>query len=488
MQTESLYIIKILRFYNKRNGGGKKMMMNRQGIFSIIVFFLFTVATLFVVRIDIADAYTLPDTGQSWCYNDEAETDYGLCTDDTTDIGQDAMFEINPPSLTDNDNGAITDNNTGLMWTKCAAGKNFYSCSGSATNYNWFEANGLHDDTYNSSDINVCGALRTANYSDWRLPTKKEIMSIFNYDTSNPALDETFFPNMTDDPSYYLWTSTTSAHWDKVGWAADYLHGEMVHSRKPDSEYYESNGYVLCVRGGQTITQTFTDNGDYTVTDNRTGLTWQKCSSGQTADSACSGSATTSTWVNALSYCNDLTLGSVYFNDWRLPNIKELESLSDDTLWAPSINTSYFPNNPSAYPSNYWSSTTYFAMPGAAHVVDFRFGIVDDISKDGSYYPGYVRCVRGGTNTCSVSAISINGIAPYYPTISAAYAQVSNGQAIDMQALIFTESNLTFNKGFTVALKGGYNCGFTSNTGYSTIKSSVTITSDTVKIDRIIIK
>jgi hypothetical protein len=461
------------------------MMMNRLGIFSMTAFFLFGVAILFVLQADSAYAYALPDTGQTWCYHDDADVDDGVCTDAAA-IGQDAAFEINPPSLTDNGDGTITDNNTGLMWTKCADGKDSYNCSGNATNYNWFEANGLYDATYNSSTTDVCVASVTGAHSDWRLPTKKEIMSIFNYNTSNPALDEIFFPNMTDDPSYYLWTSSTSAHWEKVGWAADYLHGEMVHSRKPDSEYYESNGYVLCVRGGQTITQTFTDNGDYTVTDNRTGLTWQKCSAGQTADSSCSGSATLYRWKDALSYCNDLTLGSIYFNDWRLPNIRELESLSDDSLWAPSINGSYFPNNPFVYPSYYWSSTTYFAMPGAAHVVDFRFGLVGDISKDGT--SGYVRCVRGGINTCSSSAIAINGIAPYYSTISAAYTQISSGAVLYMQNLFFTESDLTLNSGYTLALKGGYNCGFTSTPGYTTIKGSVTIVGDTVTMDRIVIR
>ena len=74
--------------------------------------------------------------------------------------------------------------------------------------------------------------------------------------------------------------------------------------------------YVRCVRGGQTQ-QSLVDNGDGTVTDNRTGLIWQQ------------GEPGAMTWNSALTYCEGLSLAGS--TDWRLPNIKELESLVDET-------------------------------------------------------------------------------------------------------------------------------------------------------------
>jgi pimeloyl-ACP methyl ester carboxylesterase len=118
------------------------------------------------------------------------------------------------------------------------------------------------------------------------------------------------------------------------------------------------------------------DNGNGTVTDNRTGLMWQQ------------GEPGSMTWGNALSYCEGLSLGG--YSDWRLPNIKELESLTDDTRYSPAIDTSFFPN---AY-AYYWSSTTYAFYPDRAWYVFFKYGYVYVSDK---YFAGnYVRCVRGG--------------------------------------------------------------------------------------------
>ncbi|MBU3914429.1 DUF1566 domain-containing protein [bacterium] len=117
----------------------------------------------------------------------------------------------------------------------------------------------------------------------------------------------------------------------------------------------------------------YTDNGNGTISDNITSLMWQK----EDTDS-------TYTWEAALTYCEGLTLGSQ--SDWRLPNIRELESIVDETVYNPSINSTYFPNTNSW---EYWSSTTH-ADTLVAWGVNFVNGSVDD------YENAYVRCVRGG--------------------------------------------------------------------------------------------
>jgi len=117
----------------------------------------------------------------------------------------------------------------------------------------------------------------------------------------------------------------------------------------------------------------FYDNGDGTVTDNNTRLMWQQ------------GEGGSMTWEDAISYCEGLTLAG--HTDWRLPNIKELESITDDNI---DIDTNFFPD---VNASHYWSSTTRASDSSIAWFVNFSYGQVARYYKSTS---NYVRCVRGG--------------------------------------------------------------------------------------------
>ncbi len=121
----------------------------------------------------------------------------------------------------------------------------------------------------------------------------------------------------------------------------------------------------------------FNDNGNKTVTDNITGLIWQQ----EDNDSLY-------TWENALSYCESLALAGK--SDWRLPNVRELESIVDEATYHPAINTTYFPNTNSMY---YWSSTANTEYGYAVWYVNFDNGRV---GRDVKSLNLYVRCVRGG--------------------------------------------------------------------------------------------
>jgi len=114
-----------------------------------------------------------------------------------------------------------------------------------------------------------------------------------------------------------------------------------------------------------------------TVTDERTGLVWQQQDDGQTR-----------TWEAAISYCEGLTQPDNK-NDWRLPNIKELESITDGGRYNPSID----PIFTGTHASYYWSSTTCADGVSLAWGVYFYDGDVDNFNKSYHYY---VRCVRGG--------------------------------------------------------------------------------------------
>lgn len=110
----------------------------------------------------------------------------------------------------------------------------------------------------------------------------------------------------------------------------------------------------------------YTDNSDGTVTDNRTGLMWKKCSLGQN-DLDCTGNPVLVNWKNAhLAAEAANTQAFAGYTNWRLPNIKELMSLAERSCEAPAINLSIFPitqNNPEGSyndSASFWSSSPYY--------------------------------------------------------------------------------------------------------------------------------
>jgi hypothetical protein len=150
---------------------------------------------------------------------------------------------------------------------------------------------------------------------------------------------------------------------------------------------------------GQTcnlsITRSTPDNqftiNDGTVTDNKTTLTWMRCSLGQAWDagsSSCTGTASKYNWQNALTAANSTDFAGQ--NDWRLPNIKELKSIVEQACYLPAINDIIFPNTQSAY---YWSSSPGASYDDYAWIVYFLNGSDSYSSKSNNRY---VRLVRGG--------------------------------------------------------------------------------------------
>jgi len=122
----------------------------------------------------------------------------------------------------------------------------------------------------------------------------------------------------------------------------------------------------------------FEDNGNDTVTDTVTGLVWQ-----QRDDQNDAGGRS---WEDALDYCECLNLGGR--TDWRLPNVRELESLTDVDCYSPAIDPVF-----DCRSSNYWSGSTYAGYPGGAWRVYFLSG---DVGGHNKTYGYYVRCVRSG--------------------------------------------------------------------------------------------
>ena len=95
-------------------------------------------------------------------------------------------------------------------------------------------------------------------------------------------------------------------------------------------------------------------------------------------------------WQEALAYCENLDFAG--YDDWKLPDVKELESVVDVTRALPSIdNETYFP---SALSSGYWSSTSDMIPPNGGWEVDFGFGEIIWTDGKDEVYTNFVRCVR----------------------------------------------------------------------------------------------
>ena len=309
-------------------------------------------------------SYQIVDTGQKKFYsNDDA---ISLPSEDDEFFGQDATYIINDASYTDNNDGTISDNVTGLMWQKELGEK--LSFDEAQQKIKSFEL---------------------AGYSDWRIATLKETYSLIQFTGAvkgekaiTPFIDTQYFdqPLGGANPGEreidaQVWSSTeyvgkTMKNDDTV-FGVNFVDGRIKGYPKYNPRTQEANKmYFRFVRGNEEYGKnSFVDNSDETITDKATGLTWQKADSGKGLN-----------WQESLAYAENLTLGG--YDDWRLPNAKELQSIVDYTRSPetsnsaaidPIFQTSSIKNEGGEkdYPY-YWTSTTHLDGPvpesGAVYV------------------------------------------------------------------------------------------------------------------------
>ena len=299
----------------------------------------------------------LPDTGITQCYDNWAAIECPAPGEPF--YGQDAQYVTNSMSYTVSPDGlSATDNVTGLVWQRCSSGLSGADCSiGTVQAMSWWDA------------IACCEDLSLAGYMNWRLPNEYELQRIVDYGRGNPAINPAVFPGTA--VMYNYWSSSNYAYYDNYGaWNVNFYEGYLYAGMKTDTEHY-----VRCVLGEEVL-RSIEDNGDGTVTDNVTGLMWQKQDDNITRN-----------WEASLAYCEQLELAG--HSDWRLPNIRELRSIVDNTRYDPAIDTTTFPGTKS---NDYWSSSTLAQYPHqGAWMVGFDKGHTGGNVKT---YPYYVRCVR----------------------------------------------------------------------------------------------
>jgi hypothetical protein len=331
----------------------------RSSIFSKRLFIIF----LFTGILTAQTTYKIVDTGQRKYYNNTSEI--SAPSQGQSFYGQDANYNGNQPSYTNNGNGTITDNVTGLMWTKS------YDRNGDGIiNYS--------DKLYAEEAKDSASNCRTGGYKDWRLPTIKELYSLilFSGNDLNPMGTTTGGAKPFIDTTYF-----------KIGWGDLSAGDRIIDAQVATSTYYGSTTmvknttmfgtnfvdgrikgypvdlsigkkyYVLYVRNNSNYGKNnFVNNGNGTITDKATGLMWTKNDNG-----------TGILWEAALSFAEkDTTAG---YKDWRLPNAKELQSIVDysrspDITNSPAINPMFnctqITNEAGKadYPC-YWTGTTH---------------------------------------------------------------------------------------------------------------------------------
>ncbi len=255
-------------------------------------------------------AYVIVDTGQNNCY--DASSQAPCPQAGQSFYGQDAQYAGVQPRYTDNGDGTVTDLNTGLMWQQTPDLDNKST---------YFEA------------VAGAGAFNLGGYDDWRLPTIKELYSLINFNgsqfTKTPYIDTDYFDFVFGDESKgeraidaQYWSSTeylgTTMRDAATVFGVNFADGRIKgYPRDTGPNGSPNTQFVRYVRGNPDYgVNDLNDNGDESITDLAIGLTWQKNDSGSTMN-----------WENALAYCESLDAAG--YDDWRLPNAKELQSIVD---------------------------------------------------------------------------------------------------------------------------------------------------------------
>lgn len=309
--------------------------------------------------------YKIVDTGQTKCYGNNQEI--SPPQQGEAFYGQDAQFKGYQPQYQDNGDGTVTDLVTGLMWQKS-----------------------LPDEKYAYQEcVQYADTCTLAGYTDWRLPTIKELYSLILFSgktgmteaSSIPYLDTDYFDfrfggtvnpgERIIDAQYATCTiyKGTTMGGNETMFGVNFVDGRI--KGYPTFKEFE----LKLVRGRTDYgINDFKDNGDGTITDNVTGLMWDKA-----------GSSAGMNWEDALAWVQQKNSESYLgYNDWRLPNAKGLQSIVDYER-SPS-----YTNSPAISPlfdvpvitdeggndnyPFYWASTTHDDGPAQNKAVYVCFG------------------------------------------------------------------------------------------------------------------
>ena len=287
--------------------------------------------------------------------------------------GQDAYYVAAKPAYKDNGNGTVSDLVTGLMWTKDPGEKVTYAAA-----------------------VKNAKTCRVGGYTDWRLPSVKELYSLIQFNGIDPDpnstetgyltpfLDNSVFDFKYGDPgknervidSQFATTTiyvSTTMNGNKTMFGVNFADGRIKgYPIGRGGPRGEKTYFALYVRGNSEYGKNkFKDNGNGTITDKATGLTWMQSDSGKGMD-----------WPSALEYAEKMKFAG--YTDWRLPSVKELQSIIDytrspDTTGSAAIDplfkaTRITNEGGKKDFGQYWTSSTHVSTRSNMSAAYFAFG------------------------------------------------------------------------------------------------------------------
>lgn len=254
--------------------------------------------------------WPMPDSTPVFCTNGRGQALESCPEESEPGYGQDASYRIHPlqyelrPEV-------VRDVVTGLEWQRETP----------TERYDWWAAR------------SYCAELELGGLRDWRLPSRIEMVSIIDFGRLDPVIDLEAFP---DTPSEFYWTASP-VPFLAFAYGIRFELG-FIYDHDPST-----TGRVRCVRGAYEAPEPRyeIDEAAGTVRDRGTGLEWQRA----TLD-------TPKTWLDALAHCEGLEFAG--HDDWRLPTLKETQTIIDERRLQPSVDVHAFPGTPAHW---YWSST-----------------------------------------------------------------------------------------------------------------------------------
>ncbi len=329
----------------------------------------------------LSGSYPVVDTSQTGLW-DNSGTTIIAPTSGQDYYGQDTQFLGTQSSYTMSSDGlTIKDNITGLTW------QNNYD----SNTYFWADT---------QSVITSLNNQNYSGYNDWRAPTIKELYSIWNAGSGWPYINTNYFTiNYTSEMELsrtIFWSSDKYS--GLMGNITDNAPGSSLGAKLAFGVNFGTGhikAYSICrgpkhliraVRGNLTYgVNLFQSNGNGTISDLSTGLMWSQTDSGSGMD-----------WKSALAYAvTKNTANYLGYNDWRLPNSKELQGIVDYTRSpsatnpanvGPAINTLFTSTEitnaggKADYPY-YWTNTS--AIPSAKGTYSNAWYVAFGRAEDG---------------------------------------------------------------------------------------------------------
>ncbi|NQV31641.1 MAG: DUF1566 domain-containing protein, partial [Phycisphaeraceae bacterium] len=357
-----------------------RVKQNTRGFFLYITILASTTGLVTAASATDLVSYRIVDTAQIRSYNNVTEIEFPKTN--SAFSGQDAQYAGHAPAYRDNRDGTVTDLNTGLMWQSDPGDKKTFAQA--------------------MAGASQC---RLANHTDWRLPSIKELYSLILFSGTDPDpqsmdvakqrpfIDTRYFKFQYGNPNQgeriidsQFATSTryvsTTMRGDETLFGVNFADGRIKgYGMRSPRTGGQKRFHVLYVRGNTSYGKNdFQDNGNGTVTDRATGLTWMKHDSGALkAGRARDGKLN---WQEALAWAEALDYAG--HSDWRLPNVKELQSIVDYTRSPATTNsaaidpvfqaTSFRAEGGQRDFPNYWSGTTHAGLYRASTAAYVAFG------------------------------------------------------------------------------------------------------------------